>query len=319
MALTVHLCLILILLIDNQVLNDEMFAILVVMAIFTTFMTTPAVMAIYKPAKSISSCIHHRSLQELPCLETSKCELRILACIYGPKSSPSLIKLIKSIRSTRNHLPMKLYIMHLVELTDRSSSIVMVRRARKNGVPFISRFRQGESHDQVASELEACSQIGAVKVRPTTAISGLSTMHEDICHVAEKKRVTMIILPLLKVRREENIQEMENVGHEWRMVNKLVLMNTPCTVAVLVDRGFGAQSLHESSGINTAKGVCILFLGGPDNREALKIGRRMAEHPDAKITVIRLVEKTHPLSSSNPDENSYSLSITTKINKEEKV
>ncbi|KAL2554658.1 Cation/H(+) antiporter 20 [Forsythia ovata] len=34
---------------EKKVLNDEMFTILVIMALFTTFMTTPTVMAIYKP------------------------------------------------------------------------------------------------------------------------------------------------------------------------------------------------------------------------------------------------------------------------------
>ena len=41
-----------------QVLNDETFAILVLMALFTTFMTTPIVMAIYKPARRAGSYKH---------------------------------------------------------------------------------------------------------------------------------------------------------------------------------------------------------------------------------------------------------------------
>ncbi|KAF7143712.1 hypothetical protein RHSIM_Rhsim05G0188600 [Rhododendron simsii] len=40
---------------EKKVLNDEVFAILVLMALFTTFMTTPTVMAIYKPARNVSS------------------------------------------------------------------------------------------------------------------------------------------------------------------------------------------------------------------------------------------------------------------------
>ncbi|RHN48354.1 putative cation/H+ exchanger, Na/H antiporter domain-containing protein [Medicago truncatula] len=35
---------------EKKVLNDEIFAIMVLMALFTTFITTPLVMAIYKPA-----------------------------------------------------------------------------------------------------------------------------------------------------------------------------------------------------------------------------------------------------------------------------
>ncbi|CAJ1897396.1 unnamed protein product [Sphenostylis stenocarpa] len=57
----------------KQVLNDEMFTILVLMALFTTFITTPIVLAIYKPSP-INSIP-----QNLSRLTESK--LRILACI----------------------------------------------------------------------------------------------------------------------------------------------------------------------------------------------------------------------------------------------
>lgn len=91
-----------------------MFAILVLMALFTTFITTPTVMAIYKPARGISS---HQRLESIP--DSAKDELRVLACVHGPGNIPSLINLIESTRST-NKSQLKLYIMHLVELTERS-------------------------------------------------------------------------------------------------------------------------------------------------------------------------------------------------------
>ena len=36
-----------------QVLNDQTFDIMVLMALFTTFITTPLVVAVYKPAKNL--------------------------------------------------------------------------------------------------------------------------------------------------------------------------------------------------------------------------------------------------------------------------
>ena len=78
-------------------LNDETFAILVLMALFTTFITTPTVMAIYKPARST-----HRKLKDLSASEDSpKEELRILACLHGPANVSSLISVIESIRTTK--------------------------------------------------------------------------------------------------------------------------------------------------------------------------------------------------------------------------
>lgn len=298
-----------------------MFAILVLMALFTTFITTPTVMAIYKPARG-----SHRRLQSVS--ESTKDELRVLACVHGPGNIPSLINLIESIRST-NKPRLKLYIMHLVELTERSSSIMMVRRFRKNGLPFVNRFRRGELHDRVALGFQAYGQLGQVSVRTTTAISALPTMHEDICQVAESKRVPMILLPFHKQwRKIDGEDEEEIVGHGWRLVNQRVLKNAPCSVAVLVDRGFGGSQQTPGPTATVAQRVCIIFFGGPDDREALQLGGRMAEHPAVKVTVIRFIKKEgsdnnnaiilRP-SPNKSKENSYTFSTATMNPEREKV
>lgn len=261
-----------------------MFAILVLMALFTTFMTTPIVMAIYKPARKFSS---RALLEESSMSRKSEEKLRILMCSRGPEDSPSLINLIELCRSTKIS-SMKLYVMQLLEITDRSSSILMAQRVRRNGVSCIGRSRQGESSDQVAAAFKAYSQLCKVTVRPTTSISALSTMHEDICHVAEKKRAAMIILPFHKAWKWDGNEEIEmNLGNGWRGVNQKVLKNAPCAVAMLLDGGFRValkQSLEDKVLI---KRVCILFLGGPDSRKALELGCLMAEHPAVRVTVVR--------------------------------
>ncbi|KAL8133362.1 cation/H(+) antiporter 20 [Apium graveolens] len=302
---------------EKKVLNDEVFAILVLMALFTTFITTPTVMAIYKPARGISG---HRRLESIP--DSAKDELRVLACVHGPGNIPSLINLIETTRSTTKS-QLKLYIMHLVELTERSSSIMMVQRFRKNGFPFLKRFGQGGMHGRVAVGFQAYGQLGHVTVRTTTAISALSTMHEDICHVAESKRVPMILLPFHKQWRKMNGEdEVETVGHGWRAVNQRVLKDAPCSVAVLVDRGLGGSQQTPGPTATVAQRVCMIFFGGPDDREGLQLCGRMAEHPAAKVTVIRFVKKEETAadtvvvlkpSSTKSKENSYTFT-TAQVN-----
>ncbi|XP_034693888.1 cation/H(+) antiporter 20 [Vitis riparia] len=310
---------------EKKVLNDEMFAILVLMALFTTFMTTPIVMTIYKPVRGGPTRTHRR-LRDFSSVDSSKNDLRILACVHGPGNVPSLISLIEATRSAKKS-QLKLYVMRLVELTERSSSIIMVQRARKNGFPFINRFRRGQSDDRVEVAFEAYGQLGRVSVRPTTAISSLSTMHEDICHVAEEKRATMVILPFHKQWKGEGSESMENMGNGWRGVNQRVLKNSPCSVAVLVDRGFGSGPQQTRGPTSTVtQRICILFFGGPDDREALELGARMAEHPAVKVTVIRFVEKDGSDSKDiilrpSPekcDEQSYSFSTAAMDRQKEK-
>ncbi|CAM8888963.1 unnamed protein product [Rhodiola kirilowii] len=278
---------------EKKVLNDEAFAILVLMALFTTFMTTPSVMAIYKPARRGNTTVprDRRKLRDVNNASVSspnpKDELRLLACVHGPGNVPSLISFIESTRSTTK-AKLKLYVMHMVELTERTSSIMMVQKFRKNGLPFISRrYRRGEVHDRVAMAFQAYGQLGQVSLRPSTAISALSTMHEDVCHVAEEKLVSMIILPFHKLWMEG--EAVDNMGHGWRAVNQRVLKNAPCSVGILVDRGFGGQAQTPGPNPVSSQRVCVLFFGGPDDREALELGGMMSDHPTVKVTVVRFV------------------------------
>ncbi|KAM1159445.1 cation/H(+) antiporter 20-like isoform X1 [Malus sylvestris] len=274
---------------EKKILNDEMFAILTLMAVFTTFMTTPAVMAIYKPSWDVIASQTPRLLQgqHSPTKPAHRRkDLRILACVHGPGSVPSLVNLIESVApASQDSSPLKVYVMHLVELTDRSSSIMMVHRARKNGFPFINRLCRGVSQDQIPAAFEAYGQVGQVTTRHTTAISALSTMQEDILHVAEAKTVSLVILPFNKQWRREEEKEMEVLGDDWKRVNQRVLSTANCSVALFVDRGFGSR---RERGAATPKRVCILFLGGPDDREALEFGGRLA-HSTVMVTVVKCI------------------------------
>ncbi|GAA0159577.1 transporter [Lithospermum erythrorhizon] len=277
---------------EKKVLNDEAFAILVLMALFTTFITTPSVMTICKSDRDkLANSIP--KLQEI----TNKDETRILACIHGPTNIPSIINFIESIRATGTLSHLKLYIMHLIELSERPSSIMLLQRLRKNGIPLINHLYGGggggggKFYDQVLDDISFKNEclLGLVTVRNKTAVSPLLTMHEDICQMVQKKGVRMIILPFHKQWRGINGNEeiMENMGHGWRGVNQRVLMHAPCSVGILVNRELSGVDIN----IDSVKRVCILFFGGANDRVALNLGWRMAQHPKIKVTLIRFVEQ----------------------------
>ncbi|KAK7345676.1 hypothetical protein VNO77_16285 [Canavalia gladiata] len=312
---------------EKKVLNDEMFAILVLMALVTTFMTTPLVLSIYKQNHSKSS----RTLRKLGDLEPSEKstnELRVLACVHGANNVPSIVNFIESSRSAKNS-SLKLFIMHLVELTERSSSIILAQNARKNEFVSFKRSSHVEWLDQLYRAFQAYSQLGQVSVRFVAVVSSLFTIHEDICHAADDKTVTLIILPFHKRWRKVEIEEeeeennetsqsqvVENIGYGWRGVNQKVLKNAPCSVAMLVDRGYGNGPHTLGLSVDVTQQVCVLFFGGPDDREALELGDRISNHPAVKVTVVRFVQNdavegndlSHP-SSSNDSEKDYNSSI----------
>ncbi|KAK7833787.1 cation/h(+) antiporter 18 [Quercus suber] len=118
---------------DRKVLNDQTFAIMVLMAIFTTYITTPLVMAVYKPAKRMSKAYYkYRKIER----NDSNAQLRILACFHNTQNIPAMINLIEASRGTEKKEGLRVYALHLMELSERPSTIMMVHKARKNGLPF---------------------------------------------------------------------------------------------------------------------------------------------------------------------------------------
>jgi hypothetical protein len=263
---------------DRGVLNDETFAIMVLMALITTFMTTPLVMLLYKPARTPIPYTR-RTLE----MEDAKEDTRILTCVHGMKNVPAMINLTEATRGMRKRT-LRLYILHLMELSERTSAIMIVQRARRDGRPFFDRHQPQDNRDQIVAAFETYEQLSKVTVRPMTAISGFEDMHEDICATAADKRTALIILPFHKSPRLDGYFE-STPG--FRAVNQKVLKHSPCSVAILIDRGVGGSAQIPSSSVD--HNVVVYFFGGPDDREALAYGCRMAEHPGIKLHVIRFL------------------------------
>ncbi|KAL6009004.1 Cation/H(+) antiporter 19 [Asimina triloba] len=264
----------------TPVLNDQAFAILVLMALFTTFITTPLVTVVYKPARRVPA-YKHRTVQR----KNPESELRILGCFHSSRSIPTLINLIESSRGTRRR-GITVYAMHLMELSERSSAISMVHKARRNGLPFWNKTSDAAS-DRIVIAFEAYQQLSHVSIRPMTAISHLSSIHEDICTSAQQKRAALILLPFHKHQHFDG--SMVSLSHAFRHVNLRVLRQAPCSVGILIDRGLGGTTQIYSSDVSLT--AVVLFFGGRDDLEALAYGCRIAEHPGMQVSVVRFVAR----------------------------
>ncbi|XP_073131032.1 cation/H(+) antiporter 18-like [Henckelia pumila] len=265
---------------DRGVLNDQTFAIMVLMALFTTFITTPFVITIYKPENLTKSEYKHRTVER----KESSTQLRMLACFHSTRNIPTLINLMEISRGTGKRGGLHVYAMHLMELSERSSAILMAHKVRNNGMPF---WRKGHDSDknQIVVAFEAFQHLSQVSVRPTTAISAMSSMHVDICKSAQRKKVAIIILPFHKHPRVDG--HLETTRGDLRYVNRKVLEHAPCSVAILVDRGLGGISHVTASNVSYV--ITVLFIGGQDDREALSYGALMAEHPGITLNIVRFI------------------------------
>lgn len=280
---------------------------MVLMAFFTTFITTPVVMAVYKPARRKTD-YKYRTIER----KNSDTQLRILACFHSTINIPSMINLFETSRGVAKREGLSVYALHLMELSERSSAILMVHKARKNGLPFWSKGRRSDS-DHVVVAFEAFQQLSQVTVRSMTSISSMADMHEDICSTAENKRAAIIILPFHKHQRVDG--SFETTRTDFRWVNRRVLQHAPCSVGILVDRGLGGTTHVSASNVSYL--ITALFFGGPDDCEALAYGARMAEHPGISLNIIRFVvepETIGEISTINMKENA---GIETKSSAEE--
>lgn len=269
---------------DRKVLNDQTFAIMVLMALFTTFITTPLVMAVYKPAKRSRKINYlYRTIER----KDPSAQLRILACFHSYRNIPSIINLFEASRGTektQKHEVLCVYAMHLMELSERSSAIIMVQKAARNTFSFKKNGLRSETNNIVVA-FEAFQQLSKVSVRSLASVSSPSDMHEDICAAAERKRVAIIVLPFHKHQRLDG--SLETTRPDYRIINTRVLEHASCSVGIFVDRSLGGSSHVAAS--NVSYHIVVLFFGGCDDREALSYGVRMAEHPGISLTVVHLV------------------------------
>ena len=278
---------------DQKVLDEGAFATMVIITILMTSSIVPGISIIYRPSRCMIS-YKRRTIQ----MSKKDSEFRVLVCIHTPRNVPTMINLLEASNPTKKS-PICIYVLHLVELTGRTSALLIVHTSRKTDQPAVNRAEAQSDH--ITNAFENYEQHAEhVTVQPLTAISPYSTMHEDICNLAEEKRVAFIIIPFHKQQTVDGGMETTNMA--IRTVNQNVLANSPCSVGILVDRGLNSSNRLVADTVSHH--IAVLFFGGPDDREALSYGWRMSEHSGISLTVMRFVPGEEINNNNNNNNNS---------------
>ena len=136
-------------------------------------------------------------------------------------------------------------------------------------------------------------------VKLFTSISPYETMHDEVCMQAAEKRASMLIVPF---HRQWSSTGMTESAHPIRALNRHLLRTAPCSVGILVERG--TLSRRNPLTCVSFYSVGVVFIEGSDDREALVYAMRMADQPNVRVTVIRLMEprrKSRNLMLRDPD------------------
>ncbi|KAJ7964268.1 Cation/H(+) antiporter like [Quillaja saponaria] len=256
--------------------DEQTFTVMAISTVMLTGISTPIVKILYDPSKKYSALFRRRTLEHT----SPDSELRLLACIYHQDNTPTIINLLKISNSTPQN-PICLHVIHLMKLTGRSHPLFISHdQQRKRNSPHSS---HSESIINAFKLYEEYNKEKVV-VKSYTAIAPYATMHDEICMLAMEKRTSMVIIPFHKLWTASGVEESTK---PLRAVNRHVLRTAPCSVGILVDRG----TLSGTNCITSLDfySIGVIFLEGADDREALAYASLMAEHPNVRVTLVRLL------------------------------
>ncbi|CAA0835319.1 Cation/H(+) antiporter 15 [Striga hermonthica] len=263
---------------ESGILTDQEFALCVLSVVGVTSVITPLIKHMYDPSRR-KVPLSRRTIQHL----RRNTELRILVCIREQDNIPITVNLLEASLATQ-HSPVAIIAVLLVELVGRATHMVVAHQSTRTlhplhseSGPIVNALRQYELHNEPFTT-----------VRLFSAISHMHTMHDDIFRVALDHRANILILPFHK--RWEIDGSVVSENRAMQNMNIRVLDCAPCSVGILVDRAVltGSASILNNQSQCVFR-VAVVFVGGPDDAEALCYGSRMGAHASVALTVVRFL------------------------------
>ncbi|XP_027364426.1 cation/H(+) antiporter 15-like [Abrus precatorius] len=260
---------------DKSLIDPFAFTVMMLAIILMTMLVTPLINSIYKPKFRLMQS-QLRTVQK----QRFDAELRVVACVHNARQAIGLIHVLEAANATRVS-PLHVSVLHLVELTRHGTGLLV---ARMEGSTAHGGSQGTGPHSEFESITKAFDEFvegyNAARYDISNVVSTYQTIHEDIYNVTEEKRASIILLPFHKQISSEGVLEVTNSAYSD--INNNVLEQPPCSVGIFVNRGLGSL-------LNTKMSIIAIFIGGPDDREALSIAWRMAGHSGTKLHALRLV------------------------------
>ncbi|KAJ1380733.1 Sodium/solute symporter superfamily [Sesbania bispinosa] len=263
---------------DKQVISVESYSILTTSVLVMTIMVPLIINAIYKPRKLYKQN-KLRTIQNLK----AEADLRVLACVHNPRQATGMISILQACNAVKLS-PLRVFALQLIELTGNNTSLLAAHldqpNQQQNGEQVLTQTQHDMEIITNTFESLCAADNQNTRVETLAAASTYSTIHEDIYTLAQEKQATLILLPFHKQSSIEGILEITNSA--FKHINQNVMKDAPCSVAIFVDRGLG--SLFK---VNLR--VIMVFIGGPDDREALAVAWRMSKHQGIQLSVVRIL------------------------------
>eukprot|EP00906_Rhabdomonas_costata_P026570 RCo037861 len=277
---------------STGVITVQIFTIMVLMALVTTFMTTPLVTLLYRPELEASES----SAADLEARRRKKRkrpgQLRLVLGISKMRNVPPLLAFLDLIAPTLGHGDLKVFCARLQEVSERPSTFMAFaeRSARSRLV-----------YDHPTMAVRTYCHSHGLLVRPKLLTSAARDMHEDLARLAVRKVCDAVVLPYHV--GEGGVSAMLE-GADVNQVAVQLLRVAPCTVVLVVDPPLAAEA-EEVPAPGHPQSVVVLFFGGEDDREILVWASKLLQLPAVTVTLIhcRATSGDTPRQSDSPMEN----------------
>ncbi|XP_071704373.1 cation/H(+) antiporter 1-like [Rutidosis leptorrhynchoides] len=270
----------------NKAVTSYLFYNLMIICVLISSMVSSMVVSFLVKREGQTFGIKHIPLEFL----SPKKELKLLVCVHSPHMVPTMVSLIESLRGHED-APITPYFMHLVELREQQTE----NSADYKHQEELSSDDDDDDDDDVydvddTGEInEAVDILTAetnITIHQVKTVSPQLRMCQEVCEFVDNVRASIIILPFHKHQRIDG--KFEKDKESIRRINQKVMHDAPCSVAILIDRRHTAKA-SLVTGSECLQQTACLFFGGPDDREALGVSKRISRHHHSNLTIIRFL------------------------------
>jgi Kef-type K+ transport system membrane component KefB len=254
---------------EAGVIDTRVFTIMVMMALLTTFMTTPLIMWVYPPhkrgniapsAKSEGASIHG---DDLPVSSLSGYRLLLgLDKVEDVSSVSSLLPLFKGADEKDS---VTLHAIRHKETSELTSNVM-----------FATQTTTAIKVDPVLRMMNVFGQLMGVNVFPHFAFGTQTSYVQEISDVSKQENVDLVLMPYKKQAYSSLVSDISTSVHS--------------TLGFYVD----ASSGHILTRFNAEKSILVPFVGDKSHREALDIALRFSQQENVKVEVLVLSKEVAP-------------------------
>ncbi|KAG8050377.1 hypothetical protein GUJ93_ZPchr0009g299 [Zizania palustris] len=269
---------------------------MVVGSIISTVIAGPVFAALFRKEREAYAC----SDQALEHLAPDQ-ELRMLACVHGARGAPGMLSLLELLATTARAQP-TIQVLHLFDAASMHVAPKYYHQQVQDSDKHVD--RRADDTTQVNWAVDVFTSVTGLSIRQVDmADRGAAVNAKNIHRCMEEVRAGLLLLPYYKEQRYDG--KMVCRSEERCQLIRVVLERAPCTTGVFSDRPFwgGGASFQLPTKISqseeTTSGnqgdqkvgthVAAVFLGGPDDREAVAFACRLAKNDVVRLTVIRFV------------------------------